>query len=59
MQDNIVHVEGMGGLSMHQVEVWASTPGIFFANISAEKGILGQFYGSQEIRLKSIFTEIR
>ena len=39
-------VEGMGGLSMPQVEVGgggASPWETFFANLSSEKGILGQF----------------
>ena len=33
----------MAGLSLPQVGVWGYSPKEFFANISSQKGILGQF----------------
>ena len=36
-------VEDAAGLSLPQVGAGGPPPGIFFANISSEKGILGQF----------------
>ena len=37
------YVEGAGRLPMPQVGVRGSSPGKFFAKISSEKGLLGQF----------------
>ena len=40
---DVLYVAGAGGLPMPQMGVRGSSPGKFFANISSEKGILGQF----------------
>ena len=43
MHRDVLYVAGAGGLPMPQVGVRGSSPRNFFANISSEKGIIGQF----------------
>ena len=43
MRHYALYVEGAGGLPMPQVGVRGSPIGNVFANITSEKGIIGQF----------------
>ena len=56
---DVLYVAGVGGLPMPQVGVRGSSLGNFFANISYEKGIIGQFLKAPGKKgYKRFFTEI-